>query len=263
MRAVLDVTLPKELASQPASGQGATASQGAYLNIEKLHQIFSSMGLEPPDMPKCSWETEKDRLRKFFEDKAADIFERMPENNPEEKERVAFARLNIIYASQVPPTASPFMVVMHTNDHIRFRLANSRLEVLQRSCKDLVKILNTYNQSYPELRLSPVWSIRIFEHGHEDSTIQGDYLMSRFKYARRVAGGHLVVTMVTLALFVLSVLVGLIQNEVGHPALIGFFERLQTAMAAAAIVAFINLYHYGLRKPPPIVWSVRLDESRS
>jgi hypothetical protein len=251
MRAIIDVELPEV---------SAESGDPRYMNVPQIHKLLEELRLQPSDMPGGDWNVEKDRaqLQSYFRTRAEEIFHRMPAATDDERKRKRFAEENIIYASEVPPTSTPFMVVTHTNAHVRFRLSNSRLEDLQQGCKNLVDLIDAGSSS-PNSVMKKIGDVRVFEHGHEDSTIRGEFVTSRIAYARRHAAREILTSSFTALIFVLALIASSVSDIQQSTDLLAFLERLMTAMFAAAVVALVNVYFVGVKAKPTIEWSFRLD----
>src|SRR2546423_11540806 len=99
MRAILDVKLPSSSGSE------------TVMTIQDRHKSLAEMGLAPTDLPSVTWLEPggRDKLQDFFRTRAEPIFDRMPDNSPEEKKRKQFAQENIVYASELADSSTDFM----------------------------------------------------------------------------------------------------------------------------------------------------------
>jgi hypothetical protein len=136
MRARVDVQLPR-------------SEDGDFIGSAELRRLFRRMGLEPADM----LHTENDQqLLEYWQARAKRLIDRMPShhNKDEEARRKNQVQQSLLYASVFPNTNTEFVVNLHTNGVIRFRLWDEKLEDLQESCT----VLLANFQKYPVVRPS-------------------------------------------------------------------------------------------------------------
>lgn len=148
---------------------------------------------------------DEEALRQFFVALALPILLRVPLNTPDSHEKRRTAEMNVIYASQLPQTSTPFMVTLEGNGNVLFRLINSRLDELRGACDYLVASLKRYNNQHLDAPLRILPTIKILEHDLEQSTISGAYRPSWFSIVRKYAGVNFalfaVFLVITLGLF--------------------------------------------------------------
>ncbi|MFT3890587.1 MAG: hypothetical protein QM730_03045 [Anaerolineales bacterium] len=142
MRALVNIQLPFD-------------ENGQYIDTKEFHQILQLIGLRPRDMPPSD---DEQKFKEYCLRRASPIFDRMPENTEEEKARKQLTKENIIYASDLPQSNTIFMITAHTESECRFRLLNSKIELLQDGAKDLVLKINDYNDKHPNKRLKISWA---------------------------------------------------------------------------------------------------------
>lgn len=244
MRALINVALP-------------THDHGGFLSVAEFRKIMSDLGLEPPDLPIVSYEEDREsteQLRDYFLERARPIFDRMPENNDEEKFRKARTAQNIIYASELGKSNTLFMVTAQVKGMVRFRLLNPRVEKLQEGCEELVLKFRAYKQ----IRLEVEGEIQIFEHGLESSTISGAVVEGRLRGITSLAARDFILVFIGLVGFVILSLISL-SGVVSDPWLKGQIDRFSTAMLTTIFASLVSIYYFAVRSAPVIKWTASFD----
>jgi hypothetical protein len=85
--------------------------------------------------------------------------------------------------------------------------------------------------------------IAIYEHGLEASTISGELVRNRLRYAVRASTKDVVLATGALTLFVVSLALLSIGSVSSDPTLEGHLERFSTAMATTTVVAGYSIFH--------------------
>lgn len=245
MRALINVLLPSIKKGEETK----------YVDTKEFRRILQAIGLKPTDMP--SDDTSCD-FKQYCLKRADPIFDRMPENTPEEKLKKQFSRDNIVYASDLPQSNTLFMVTAHTESEYRFRLLNPRIESLQEGCKDLVLKLKSYNAKTPSEPLKVIGKIDVLEHGLEEPTISGLVVENKWSVTKQIAGRDILIAIAGLVFFVtLTVINSFTPAEtVWHTVI----DRLSTAMFTAMIVSALSIYHAYRNAVPVIQWTASYDE---
>jgi hypothetical protein len=258
MRALINVEL-----SRNADGQFPTPGD--------IREILRKMGLQPSDMPDRDDPVNEATLRKYFEDRAKHILERIPEKSGEDADRKKRAVDNLVYASDLPNSNTEFMVTSHTSAFVRFRLLNPKLEDLQEGCEDLVQRIYEYNGRrsllrlrHAEARKTPTLTIagriRILEHGLEEPTISGIIVRNRIAALWQFAAKDVVILVSGIILFLMLAFGPL--AETTNREVKGHVDRFATAMLTAAVIAAIGVYHHGVKLRPLINWSLIYERSQ-
>lgn len=282
MRALINIDVPKD-------------GEGNYLTNQQLRVLIDKLGQRPTDMPfnakKATGSPEnegaEEAIREYCAKKAAHIIERLPMNydyhthNEQEEERLTerkeFARRNIFYAGTLTDSGADFMVTRESNGIIRIRLLHQKIEDLQAGCVDLFRLIQRLNRrpirrilsrgsegdgTWFEFKVSD--TIRIFEHGLEESTISGVVVKGvrrRWRYLRSRAG--LEIGLALFGLIAFGFCFAILQADVlaSEDIWRGQIERISTAMATTAIVSSISVTSAMARKPI-IQWTASYDRNR-
>jgi hypothetical protein len=284
----------------PALGTGTAPPEAAFVERPwmQVPSSFSSVPRQPVPDPLPAWLTPPGDwvpnhhqpwpLTELFRTLAMPIFERMPYRTIDDLFKLESAWRHIVFASSLPETGTRFMVTNETNGWILFRLHNELIERLQAGCENLLRTLDRHEVASlrtsgrsdsatttvkattgaSDGRILPClgdrYSITIFEHGQEDSTISGDVIGSTWRDRVRYFWRQhhvLIATLVVVAALIVGLVVLQINDLPGtskHAELAGWRDRLATGLVPVFLINGVALiFAFLTRDRTNIRWTQR------
>jgi hypothetical protein len=222
-----------------------------FLKKVNLDECPSAEALERAGKDNTEWydPLTREALQDFYRLNSLDTFVRMDEK------RIEFAAKNIIFGSEIPEHATPFMVVQHTQQSFKVRFSNSVLSNLQLAVESFLRRVGQ-NVETPNYRIRVSTLISVYEHGHEESTISGDISWGKRRwwwYLRREARTELIAFGVVASLCLVSLGLGLTAPTTSASG--QFFDRLSTATLVSSLTLLVVLVTRA-RGRPLVVWDV-------
>jgi hypothetical protein len=184
------------------------------------------------------WENTKakekadDELKNWYTQKAAEIWDQMPEIAIAEKEYV-------IFYGELQDTQTKFIITRLVEGQATFRLLQKNLDRLQASTVYMIKTLRKSIGSLPPIEISNQ-KVSIYERGYDEIIIQGRVVTSTLAETWRVDKKNVLLAIGAFFL-ALSFLIAIIWiNSTTNQIIGGTLERASTAFLTTFVVSIIG-----------------------
>ena len=246
---------------------------GTFLTDDQIREIFRDAGLSGSRDATLLADSSLEELLKGYREQACRILKFLPTGN-DQQDKVARQEQMTIFASVHVPTESTFMVVRETEGEILLRLHNSRIELLQRGCRDLVQRLRSVSlYSTGQWPHSGVFrfqvsafsrivdDIEVYEHGLATPTIRGTFVNSKLGYAwRHWSRDRTIFFGAAVSIGIILYIRTLFEAD---SQMFQQLDRVNTALITATVLAIYQFFYLAMSAAPLIEWSFHYERDSS
>ena len=231
---------------------------GSFFDNGQIRQELREFGYWPTDLDSENYE-EADFCR-YFSEKAKLVLSRMPSSSNEQTEKKNRAEKSIIFSSQITNNFTQFMITRETEGVIMFRLSNDKIEFLQNGCERLISDFGLTGMRRWLTRYKLIGKIEVYEHGLEASTIKGNIVKSKLRYAISHSKKDLVFGSLSLLLASITIVIIYSNIFINYEELRKHFDRFSTAMITTFVISIYSIIHIAVTATPPIHWTTHYEE---